>query len=36
MQEFNIGVSLAYGVIVIGICYIALGIVFKLDKKKFM
>ena len=36
MQEFNIGVSLAYGVIVIGICYIALGIIFKLDKKKYM
>ena len=36
MQEFNIGLSMAYGVLVIGICYIALAIVFKLDKKRFM
>lgn len=36
MQEYHIGISLAYGVIVIGICYIALGIIFKLDKKRFM
>ena len=36
MQEFNIGISMAYGVLVIGICYIALGIVFKLDRKRFM
>ncbi|MFN1843878.1 ABC transporter permease [Clostridioides difficile] len=35
MQEFKIGVSMAYGVLVIGICYIALGIIFKLDRKRF-
>lgn len=36
MQEFNIGISMAYGVLVIGICYIALGLIFKLDKKRFI
>ena len=36
MQEFNIGISMAYGVLVIGICYVALGIIFKLDKKRFI
>lgn len=36
MQEYKVGVSLAYGVIVIFICYLALGIIFKLDKKRFM
>lgn len=36
MQEYNIGISLAYGVIVILICYVALGVVFKLDKKRFI
>ena len=36
MQEFKIGISMAYGVLVIGICYIALAIVFKLDRKRFM
>ncbi|HBG2961968.1 TPA: iron ABC transporter permease, partial [Clostridioides difficile] len=35
MQEFKIGVSMDYGVLVIGICYIALGIIFKLDRKRF-
>ena len=25
---------MAYGVLVIAICYVALGIIFKLDKKK--
>ncbi|HBG5345355.1 TPA: iron ABC transporter permease [Clostridioides difficile] len=35
MQEFKIGVSMAYGLLVIGICYIALGIIFKLDRKRF-
>lgn len=36
MQEFNIGISMSYGVIVIVICYISLAIIFKLDKKRFM
>lgn len=36
MQEYNIGISMAYGVIVIVICYVALAVIFKLDKKKFM
>lgn len=36
MQEFNIGVSMAYGVLVILICYIALGMIFKLDKERFI
>lgn len=36
MQEFNIGVSMAYGVLVIVICYIALGMIFKLDKERFI
>ncbi|EML6499541.1 TPA: hypothetical protein ACP6IR_002351 [Clostridioides difficile] len=35
MQEFKIGVSMAYVVLVIGVCYIALGIIFKLDRKRF-
>jgi len=36
MQEFKIGISMAYGVLVIGICYVALGIIFKLDRKRFI
>ena len=36
MQEFKIGVSMAYGVLIIGICCVALGIVLKLDKKRFI
>ena len=36
MQEFNIGISMAYGVIVIVICYLSLAVIFKLDKKRFM
>lgn len=36
MQEFNIGISLAYGVIIIAVSYAALALVFKLDKKRFM
>ena len=36
MQEFYVGVSMAYGVIVIVICYISLAVIFKLDKKRFM
>ena len=35
MQEYKMGLSLSYGVIVILICYTALGIIFKLDKKRF-
>lgn len=36
MQEYKVGISLAYGVIVIVICYAALALIFKLDKKRFM
>ena len=36
MQEYNVGISLAYGVIVIVICYAALALIFKLDKERFM
>jgi len=36
MQEYKIGISLAYGVIVIVICYAALALIFKLDKKRFL
>lgn len=36
MQEFYVGISMAYGVIVIVICYISLAVIFKLDKKRFM
>ena len=36
MQEYKVGISLAYGVIVIAICYVALAVIFKLDKKRFM
>lgn len=36
MQEYNIGISMSYGVITIVICYISLAIIFKLDKKRFM
>ena len=36
MQEFKIGVSMAYGVLIIGICCVALAIVLKLDKKRFI
>lgn len=32
MQEFKIGISMAYGVMVICVCYVALGMIFKLDK----
>lgn len=35
MQEFKLGISLAYGVIVIVICYAALGLIFKFDKEKY-
>ena len=36
MQEYMVGISMAYGVIVIVICYISLAVIFKLDKKRFM
>lgn len=36
MQEYKMGLSLAYGVIVIGICYAALAVIFQLDKKRFL
>ncbi len=36
MQEYNVGISLAYGVIVIAICYIALAVIFRLDDRRFM
>lgn len=36
MQEYETGISLAYGVLVIAVCYIALAIVFRLDKGRFM
>ena len=36
MQEYQTGISLAYGVLVIVVCYIALALVFKLDKNRFV
>jgi iron(III) transport system permease protein len=36
MQEFKIGISMAYGVMLILVCYVALLGVFKFDKKKYM
>lgn len=36
MQEYKVGLSLAHGVIVIFICYVALAFVLKLDKKRFL
>ena len=35
MQEYKMGISLAYGVIVIMICYVALGLIFKFDKERY-
>ncbi|MCQ2554597.1 MAG: iron ABC transporter permease [Clostridia bacterium] len=35
MQEYFIGLSFAYGVVTILICYIALFIIFKVDEKRF-
>lgn len=35
MQEYETGISLAYGVLVILVCYIALALVFRLDSKRF-
>ena len=36
MQEYNVGISLAYGVIVIAICYVSLGVIFRLDDRRFV
>lgn len=36
MQEYETGISLAYGVIVILVCYVALAIIFRLDKNRFV
>lgn len=36
MQEYNVGVSMAYGVLGILISYLALALVLKLDKKRFV
>ena len=36
MQEYQVGISLAYGVIVIAVCYIALALIFRLDKERFV
>lgn len=35
MQEYQTGISLAYGVIVIAVCYLALAVIFRLDKERF-
>ena len=34
MQEFHVGISMAYGVIVIAVSYLALALVLKLDKRQ--
>ena len=34
MQEFRVGISMAYGVIVIAVSYLALVLVLKLDKRQ--
>ena len=36
MQEYETGISLAYGVLVILVCYVALAIIFRLDKNRFV
>lgn len=36
MQEYHIGISLAYGVLVIAVCCAALALVMKLDRKRFL
>lgn len=36
LQEYETGISLAYGVLVILVCYVALAIIFKLDKNRFV
>ena len=35
MQEYQVGISLAYGVIVILICSFSLALVFRLDRDRF-
>lgn len=36
MQEYEVGISLAYGVLVILICYFSLAVIFRLDKGRFL
>ena len=36
MQEYETGISLAYGVLVILVCYVALALIFRLDKNRFV
>ena len=36
IHDFNIGISMSYGVLVIAICFIALLLLLKLDKKQFL
>lgn len=36
MQEYNVGISLAYGVIVIVFCYISLACIMIIDRKRFI
>ncbi len=36
LQEYETGISLAYGVLVILVCYVALALIFKLDKNRFV
>ena len=36
MQEYEVGISLAYGVLVILVCYVALALIFRLDKSRFV
>lgn len=36
IQEYETGISLAYGVLVILLCYGALALIFKLDKNRFV
>ena len=36
MQEYHIGISLAYGVLVIAVCCAARAVVMKLDRKRFL
>lgn len=35
MQEFDIGLSMAYGSIIIMMCFVAIGIILRLDKEKY-
>ena len=36
IHDFNIGISMSYGVLVIAICFVALLLLLKLDKKQFL